>query len=133
MSRLNPAARFSVIGVGIREGGQRSYTDMDFGFWGGGVLGVTCVTVFVGGAFGRNFGCIVRMKACIQANTTLLCRSLEYGNISIVWLCYSLRIVQRKFCWAICAVRSPVLQVHHWQSLQRSPLILVEDGLSKIN
>src|SRR5271154_5096886 len=83
MNRLNRVAKFFVIGVGMQEEGQRSYTDMDFGFWGGGVLGVTCVTVFVGGAFGRNFGCIVRMEAYIQANTTLSCRSLEYGNISI--------------------------------------------------
>jgi hypothetical protein len=41
MSRLNPVAKFSVIGVEMPEGGQGSCTDMDFGFWGGGVLGGT--------------------------------------------------------------------------------------------
>jgi hypothetical protein len=122
MSRLNPVARFSVIGVGMPEGGQGSCTDMDFGFWGGGVFGGTSVRVFVGGAFGRNFGCIVRMEACIQANTTLLCRSLEYGNISIYGYVFPQNCVA--ICWvnlgsSLCC---PVLQRSHLRLHRRSCL-----------
>ena len=63
MSRLNRAAKFSVIGVGMPEGGQGSCTEWILDFGGTEFSGGISVRVFVGGVFGRNFGCIVRMEA----------------------------------------------------------------------
>ena len=83
MSRLNPAARFSVIGVATREGERESCTDMDFGM----EYRDVCVmqgSVFCWPRIWLDIGCIVWMEACIQANTTHSCWSLEYGNVSFL-------------------------------------------------